>query len=73
MPWPPGQKYPQAVKGWENAWDRFTPFLAFTPPVRKLLYTTNDRVPELPAAESHKACGHFPTEQAALKCCTWRS
>ncbi len=37
----PGQKYPQAVKVWEAAWDRFTPFLAFTPPVRKLLYTTN--------------------------------
>ena len=26
---PLGQKYPQAVKVWENAWDRFTPFLAF--------------------------------------------
>jgi transposase-like protein len=36
-----GQKYPQAVKVWEDAWDRFIPFLAFTGPVRKLLYTTN--------------------------------
>ena len=25
----------------EDAWDAFTPFLAFTPAVRKLLYTTN--------------------------------
>jgi hypothetical protein len=33
---PLGQKYPQAVKVWENARDRFTPFLAFTPGVRKL-------------------------------------
>ena len=41
---PLGQKYPQAVKVWESAWDRFTPFLAFTPPVRKLLYTTNSIV-----------------------------
>ena len=38
-PW--GTKYPQAVRVWEHAWDSFTPFLAFTPPVRKLLYTTN--------------------------------
>jgi putative transposase len=41
---PLGQKYPQAVKVWENAWDRFTPFLAFSPGVRKLLYTTNSIV-----------------------------
>jgi putative transposase len=41
---PLGQKYPQAVKVWENAWDRFTPFLAFTPGVRKLLYTTDENV-----------------------------
>jgi putative transposase len=38
-PW--GKKYPQAVRVWEQAWDAFTPFLAFSPPVRKLLCTTN--------------------------------
>jgi putative transposase len=65
---PLGQKYPQAVKVWEAAWDRFTPFLAFTPGVRKLLYTTN-------AIESlnyqlrkvTKARGHFPTDDAVVK------
>ena len=36
--------YPQAVRVWEDAWDAFTPFLAFRPPVRKLLYTTNSIV-----------------------------
>ena len=41
-PW--GKKYPQAARVWEDAWDEFTPFLAFTPPVRKLLYTTNSIV-----------------------------
>jgi transposase-like protein len=63
-----GQKYPQAIKVWESAWDRFTPFLAFTPPVRKLLYTTN-------AIESlnyqlrkvTKARGHFPSDDAVVK------
>jgi transposase-like protein len=63
-----GTRHPQAVKVWENAWDRVTPFLAFTPPVRKLLYTTN-------AIESlnyqlrkvTKARGHFPSDDAVVK------
>jgi putative transposase len=42
---PLGRKYPQAARVWEDAWDCFTPFLAFTPPVRKLLYTTNRSSP----------------------------
>jgi putative transposase len=41
---PLGQRYPQAVKVWEDAWDAFIPFLAFSPPVRRLLYTTNSIV-----------------------------
>jgi hypothetical protein len=65
-PW--GRKYPQAVRVWEDAWDAFTPFLAFSPAVRKLLYTTN-------AIESlsyqlrkvTKARGHFPSDDAVVK------
>ena len=58
---PLGQKYPQAVKVWENAWDRFTPFLAFTPPVRKLLYTTNSiESLNYQLRKVAKARGHFP-------------
>jgi len=41
-PW--GRKYPQAAKVFEAAWEDFTPFLAFSPAVRKLLYTTNSIV-----------------------------
>jgi putative transposase len=65
-PW--GRKYPQAVRVWEQAWDAFTPFLAFSPAVRRLLYTTN-------AIESlnyqlrkvTKARGHFPNDDAVVK------
>jgi transposase-like protein len=39
-----GRKYPQAAKVFEDAWEDFTPFLSFPPPVRKLLYTTNSIV-----------------------------
>jgi transposase-like protein len=63
-----GRKYPQAAKVFEDAWDAFTPFLAFSPAVRKLLYTTN-------AIESlnyqlrkvTKARGHFPNDDAVVK------
>ncbi len=65
---PLGQKYPQAVKVWENAWDRFTPFLAFTPPVRKLLYTTNSiESLNYQLRKVTKARGHFPSDDAVVK------
>ncbi len=38
---PLGTKYPAAVRTWEQAWERFIPFLAFPPEVRKIIYTTN--------------------------------
>ncbi|PLV99254.1 hypothetical protein BRL53_08570 [Corynebacterium ulcerans] len=36
-----GQKYPQLVKVWREAWDKFIPFLQFPPAARKIIYTTN--------------------------------
>ena len=36
-----GRKYPQSVKVWRDAWDRFAPFLQFPPAARRVLYTTN--------------------------------
>src|SRR3954452_5755888 len=36
-----GKKYPHAVATWEAAWERFTPFLAFPPELRRVIYTTN--------------------------------
>jgi putative transposase len=63
-----GKKYPAAVQTWEHAWDRFIPFLAFPPEVRRIIYTTN-------AIESLnyqlrkiiKNRGHFPTDDAVIK------
>ena len=68
---PLGHKYPQAVKAWETAWEAFTPFLAFSPPVRKLLYTTNSiESLNYQLRKVTKARGHFPQRrrrrQAAL-------
>ena len=41
---PMGRRYPAAVATWERAWERFTPFLAFPPALRRIIYTTNDGI-----------------------------
>jgi transposase-like protein len=62
-------RYPAIVKLWENAWDEFTPFLRFDPEIRGIIYTTN-AIESLNARfrRAIRARGHFPNEQAALKC-----
>jgi len=63
-----GQRYPNTVATFENAWERFTPFLAFPPELRRVIYTTN-------AIESLnyqlrkiiKNRGHFPNDDAVVK------
>jgi transposase-like protein len=63
------KKYPAIVKLWESAWAEFVPFLGFDPEVRQVIYTTN-AIESVNARirKAVKARGHFPTEQAALKC-----
>ena len=36
-----GQEYPQSIKVWLDAWERFVPFLQFPPTDRKVIDTTN--------------------------------
>lgn len=36
-----GRKYPQMVKVWRDAWERFVRFLHFPPAARRVLHTTN--------------------------------
>ncbi len=61
--------HPAIVKLWENAWAEFVPFLSFAPEVRQVIYTTN-AIESVNARirKAVKARGHFPNEQAALKC-----
>ena len=62
-------RYPAIVRLWENAWAEFVPFLAFDPEIRTIICTTN-AIESLNARfrRAVKARGHFPSEQAALKC-----
>lgn len=64
-----GRKYPAIVKLWENAWAEFVPFLAFDVEIRKVVCSTN-AIESVNARirKAVRARGHFPNEQAALKC-----
>jgi putative transposase len=61
-------RYPAIVKLWRAHWAEFTPFLAFPPEVRRVIYTTN--LIESMNARLRKVTrnrGQFPSEQAVLK------
>ncbi|MET9023777.1 transposase, partial [Actinopolymorpha sp. NPDC004070] len=63
-----GGKYPATVATWENAWERFTPFLAFPPEVRRIIYTTNSiESLNYQLRKIIKNRGHFPGDDAVIK------
>ena len=64
-----GRKYGAIVRLWENAWEEFIPFLDYDVEIRRVICSTN-AIESLNARyrRAVKARGHFPTEQAALKC-----
>jgi putative transposase len=63
-----GRRYPAAVATWENAWERFIPFLAFPPELRKIIYTTNSiESLNFQLRKIIKNRGHFPNDDAVIK------
>jgi putative transposase len=63
-----GLKYPNTVATFDNAWDRFTPFLAFPPELRRVIYTTNSiESLNYQLRKIIKNRGHFPSDQAVVK------
>ena len=64
-----GQKFLTVAAAWRRAWERMIPFFAFPPAIRKVIYTTN-AIESINAQlrKIIKTRGHFPTDQAALKC-----
>jgi len=64
-----GERYPAVVRLWDNAWAEFIPFLDYDIEIRTVLCSTN-AIESLNARyrRAIKARGHFPSEQAALKC-----
>jgi transposase-like protein len=64
-----GKKYPAMIRLWRNAWEEFTPFLGYDVEIRHMICSTN-AIESLNARyrRAVRARGHFPTEQAAMKC-----
>ncbi len=64
-----GQQYPAIIRLWENAWSEFVPFLDYDIEIRRVICSTN-AIESLNARyrRAVRARGHFPTEQAAMKC-----
>lgn len=64
-----GQRYPAVIRLWDNAWAEFIPFLDYDVEIRRVICSTN-AMESLNARyrRAIKARGHFPSEQAALKC-----
>lgn len=62
-------KYPTALRNWEDNWDAICPFFSYSEPVRKIMYTTN-------AIESlnrsfrkyTKIKSVFPSDESLMKC-----
>ena len=64
-----GQQYPAISKLWRNAWNEFVPFLDWDVEIRRIICSTN-AIESLNARyrRAVRARGHFPNDQAALKC-----
>ena len=64
-----GAQYPAIIRLWENAWSEFVPFLDYDVEIRRVICSTN-AIESINARyrRAIRARGHFPTEQAALKC-----
>ncbi len=62
------EKYPLVIKSWEGNWEKLSTYFAYSPDIRKLIYTTN-------AVEGYhrqirkvtKTKGCFPTDMSLLK------
>ena len=63
-----GRRYPDVVRSWRQRWTYVIPFFAFSPLIRKAIYTTN-AIESLNATvrRAVRARGHFTSVGAAKK------
>ena len=64
-----GGRYPAIINLWRSAWEEFIVFLDYDVEIRKIICSTN-AIESLNARyrRAVRARGHFPNDQAALKC-----
>jgi putative transposase len=62
------QKYPTISALWRRHWEQITPLFAFSPEIRKIIYTTNAvESLHMTLRKVIKTRGSFPNEEAAMK------
>lgn len=63
------EKYPSALKNWEENWDTICPFYQFSDGIRKIMYTTNT-IESLNRQfrKYTKTKSVFPTDMSLMKC-----
>ncbi|MDQ3630746.1 MAG: transposase [Actinomycetota bacterium] len=62
------ERFPTISRAWLERWEHVTPFLAFPPDLRRIVYTTNTiEALNRQIRKIVKTRGHFPTEEAARK------
>ena len=63
-----GQQLPVIAQAWRTNWEYVTPFMAFEPEVRRVVYTTNAiEALNRQLRKAVKTKGSFPSEDAARK------
>lgn len=63
-----GKPYPMVAKAWRDRFDEWTPFLDFSPEIRRAIYTTNIiEATNRQVRKVLKTKGHLPNDEAALK------
>lgn len=62
------ERFPTISRAWLEHWEHITPFLAFPPDLRRIVYTTNTiEALNRQVRKIIKTRGHFPSEDAARK------
>jgi transposase-like protein len=60
--------YPVVIASWRNNWDKLSTYFAYTPPIRKIIYTTNTVEGfHRQIRKVTKTKGAFPTDDALIK------
>jgi putative transposase len=67
-PW--GCKFPTVVAAWRRAWDRVIPFFAFAPPIRRVIYTTDEI--DKPVGEVNFLAGSKVEANVCSLAASWR-
>ena len=63
-----GTKYAMIGKMWRRNWEKITPFLAYPPEIRKVIYTTNAiESLNMTLRKVTKNRGSFPSDESCLK------